>query len=90
MMICFWYHKAFKVLISNVVYSSDTIIFCYRNRVPAFIWYVLWELLLISMEGNGNILYDWPANIIVVNNILIFPVNQNKWKTSDAKIWSEF
>ena len=39
---------------------------------------------------NGNILYNWRANIVVENNILISPVNQNKWKTCDAKIWSEF
>ena len=80
------------------MYSSDTIVFCYRNRVPAFIWYVLWELLPLSMETdrhidrmrNGNILYNWRANIVVVNKILISPVNQNKWKISGAKIWSEF
>ena len=44
----------------------------------------------IGQMQNGNILYTWRANIVVVNNILISPVNQNKWKTSDAKIWSEF
>ena len=44
----------------------------------------------IHRMRNGHILFNWRANIVVVNNILISPVNQNKWKTSDAKIWSEF
>ena len=48
------------------------------------------DLSHIDRMRNGNILYNWRANIVVVNNILISPVNQNKWKTSDAKIWSEF
>ena len=39
---------------------------------------------------NGNILINWRANIVAVNNILISSSNQNIRKTSNAKIWSGF
>ena len=45
-------HLKFQFRTSNIMFSSDTIVFCYKNRVPAFIWYVQWELLPLSMETD--------------------------------------
>ena len=42
--------KHLKFQFRTSCFFSDMI--CYRNRVPAFIWYVLWELLPLSMETD--------------------------------------
>ena len=69
--------------------SSDTIV-CYRNRVPyRFLSKMYWESYFrfqwtAKSHGdrlqNNDIAHDCGANIVVVNNVLIFSFDLNKKK----------